>query len=457
WAEMAFLDAKLKAMFLVISNQAEQGRRVIIYSQFADSLDYIYSVVRALVAVADKPQFKKICQQLQVKPDSFLRVLQRTTLVSSRTDDTSTDNILKAFAPYYHHALSPFPPRENVDKWEKDWVAAAQNPVEVLLATDVMAEGVNLQDVAALINFDLHWNPVRMIQRAGRIDRRLKPEIENATDYPELRAIARKYNVKIPPYYWRGRSYKAPAYINMILPSELEEELHLCLRLARKALTIKGTVGLDRQLGLPGDDLDRMIEFKAMHPDDFEPIQGAVDSLSILLARANQQLKQCPQIVDIAEQNQLILRHPEATLADPWLINMQCEFVGIHEFAGILKMPLVIENFGLAARVKYDKEKAAVFNGIGREMGEDVVDLSPEMFLQKIEDNEMNTILSRFLEDVAEWLCVEPSEAEQVVGQLVWYGIYRNNDYDESILLKENIDIKRFWALNIPSSWLKQD
>lgn len=459
WAEMACLDAKLKSLFTVISRQAEQGRRVIIYSQFADSLEYIFSVVKALVSIKDAHQFARICEQLQVKPDSFLRVLQRTQLVSSRTDDADTDAILKSFAPYYHHALSPFPPRENVEKWEKDWVAAAQNAVEVLLATDVMAEGVNLQDVAALINFDLHWNPVRMIQRAGRIDRRLKPEIENASDYPELRRIARKYDVKVPAYYWKGRSYQAPAYINMILPAELEEELHLCLRLARKALTIKGTVGLDRQLGLPGDDLDRLIEFKAMHPDDFEPIQGAVDNLSILLSRANQLLKQAPQIPTPADENMLIYRHPEARLEDPWLINMQSEFVGLHEFSGILKRPLYFAGFGLAARARIGKEIIVEFDGFERTIGAEVNDFEPEMFLQKIEDNEMNVILERFLEEVCDWFSVSSEEAQKYARQLVWYGICRLLDYDENKLVneKEKINIKRFWALNIPGSWLKQD
>lgn len=43
--------------------------------------------------------------------------------------------------------------------------------IDILVATDTMSEGVNLQDADTLINFDLHWNPVRLIQRAGRIDR----------------------------------------------------------------------------------------------------------------------------------------------------------------------------------------------------------------------------------------------------------------------------------------------
>jgi superfamily II DNA/RNA helicase len=43
--------------------------------------------------------------------------------------------------------------------------------IDILIATDVMSEGQNLQDCGYLINYDLHWNPTRMVQRAGRIDR----------------------------------------------------------------------------------------------------------------------------------------------------------------------------------------------------------------------------------------------------------------------------------------------
>ena len=46
-----------------------------------------------------------------------------------------------------------------------------RNEIQVLLATDVVSEGQNLQDCARVLNYDLHWNPVRLIQRFGRVDR----------------------------------------------------------------------------------------------------------------------------------------------------------------------------------------------------------------------------------------------------------------------------------------------
>jgi hypothetical protein len=60
-----------------------------------------------------------------------------------------------------------FAPRANN---RPDW-AGTDKEIDILVSTDVLSEGQNLQDCAHLINYDLHWNPTRMVQRAGRIDR----------------------------------------------------------------------------------------------------------------------------------------------------------------------------------------------------------------------------------------------------------------------------------------------
>ena len=86
--------------------------------------------------------------------------------------------------------------------------------IELLIATDVLSEGQNLQDAQYLINYDLHWNPVRMIQRAGRVDRLFSPH--------EL------------------------IFIYNIMPeSELESLLKLVARLSDKVASIEDMVGLD--------------------------------------------------------------------------------------------------------------------------------------------------------------------------------------------------------------------
>ena len=67
------------------------------------------------------------------------------------------NNILTAFSPVSKE-------RGKVDP-------TATTELDLLIATDCISEGQNLQDCDTLINYDIHWNPVRIIQRFGRIDR----------------------------------------------------------------------------------------------------------------------------------------------------------------------------------------------------------------------------------------------------------------------------------------------
>jgi hypothetical protein len=196
--------------------------------------------------------------------DSEVRELIKVTeVITGGTEDR--DEVVNAFAPYYR--IGPFPPNsEEADNstatslfgtvttaWATAWRSALHHPIHVLFSSDVLAEGVNLQDAAALINFDVHWNPVRMIQRSGRIDRRLNPRIEKAPVFPELEALAREAKVPVPPYYWQGRDKEAPLTVNMILPDELEAELLLRERIAMKTLAIDFTLGLDQGTGAEAD------------------------------------------------------------------------------------------------------------------------------------------------------------------------------------------------------------
>ena len=79
-------------------------------------------------------------------------------------DSTSKRNrgdVIRQFAPYYNGSSSA--------QLAKDRLSETR----VLISTDVLSEGLNLQDATRLINYDLHWNPVRLMQRIGRVDRRM--------------------------------------------------------------------------------------------------------------------------------------------------------------------------------------------------------------------------------------------------------------------------------------------
>ena len=58
-----------------------------------------------------------------------------------------------------------------ISKQKADIFPSEQREIDLLIATDCISEGQNLQDCDYLINYDIHWNPVRIIQRFGRIDR----------------------------------------------------------------------------------------------------------------------------------------------------------------------------------------------------------------------------------------------------------------------------------------------
>jgi hypothetical protein len=89
---------------------------------------------------------------------------------------------LDAFSPWYQVDATSVGPglSEAVARRLAD---AQRRPVYTLLATEVLAEGVNLQECGIAIHYDLPWNPTRLIQRNGRVDRRIDPRVE----HPEQR------------------------------------------------------------------------------------------------------------------------------------------------------------------------------------------------------------------------------------------------------------------------------
>lgn len=109
--------------------------------------------------------------------------------VSGESGETKKfEQILERFAPYTklfgekEWDFVPFSvkltPEKQFEEWklrvetfDKTSFKKLQNPIDILIATDVLSEGQNLQDADMVVNYDIHWNPVRVIQRMGRIDR----------------------------------------------------------------------------------------------------------------------------------------------------------------------------------------------------------------------------------------------------------------------------------------------
>lgn len=264
WAMRLVTDGKLRRLTsrLLLARAAKQ--KVIVFSQFTDTLAYVHSVLRAAPAL-DRHEWSLALRLLSadagcsVEKQDVLDLVGRSAVVSGETEDR--DLVIHAFAPFYR--LGPRRPSTPgasdqeqttlIDLWRQGWVNALQRPTDVLFATDVLAEGVNLQDAALLINYDVHWNPVRMIQRAGRIDRRLNAAIEEATQFPDLMALAEELGVEAPRYWWHDHPDAAPITVNLLLPAELEVELQLRERIANKTLAIDFTLGLEQGTGAEAD------------------------------------------------------------------------------------------------------------------------------------------------------------------------------------------------------------
>jgi hypothetical protein len=98
-----------------------------------------------------------------------------------------------------------------------------------------------------MINYDIHWNPVRLMQRIGRVDRRMNPEIETRliSDHPEVKGSRGKVS------FW-----------NFLPPDELNSILSLYTRVTQKTLLISKTLGIEgRKLLTPEDDYEALKEF----------------------------------------------------------------------------------------------------------------------------------------------------------------------------------------------------
>mgnify|MGYP001439903159 CR=1 FL=1 len=120
--------------------------------------------------------------------------------------------------------------------------------INILVSTDVLSEGLNLQDATRLINYDIHWNPVRLMQRIGRIDRRLNNETEELIkkNHPE-----------------RSRDRGEIGIWNFLPPNELDSLLQLYSKVSNKVLHISKTLGLETPPMDPNSEIEAIREFNA--------------------------------------------------------------------------------------------------------------------------------------------------------------------------------------------------
>ena len=216
-------DSKLTALAKLLEKDKElKGHKVIIFTEFSDTATYLENHLKA-------------------------KGLANIERIDGSSSQKQRSAVIHRFAPFYNNAAQP----------------SAESEIDILIATDVLAEGLNLQDANRLINFDLHWNPVRLMQRIGRVDRRLNPDIEALMlqAHPELKGTRETV------IYW-----------NFLPPEELETLLRLYNRVNRKTLVISKTFGIEgRKLLHPEDDFDPVKEIN----EQFEGEQTTAEKLAL--------------------------------------------------------------------------------------------------------------------------------------------------------------------------------
>lgn len=176
-------DDKLKA-FVDLFNQLVKtdlaGNKILVFSYYADTIAYLENRLPQLI-----------------QQESFQT---KAAFVSGHKSKSQTQTLVGRFAPRSQGVS-----------------IQSSEELDYLFSTDILSEGQNLQDCGILVNFDLHWNPVRMIQRNGRINR-------------------------------LGSEYQKIFINNMHPETHLETYLKLVQRLEQKIDDIKHTIGTDQSV-----------------------------------------------------------------------------------------------------------------------------------------------------------------------------------------------------------------
>jgi hypothetical protein len=214
-------DDKLQKLIRLLKSKDLEGQKVLIFTEFADTARYLF---RQLTEAG----------------------IEGLDQVDSGTKGNRAD-ILQRFSPYYNGIDST---RLREQRKEE---------IRVLISTDVLSEGLNLQDASLMMNYDIHWNPVRLMQRIGRVDRRLNPAIEEALvrDHPDVAASRGKVS------FW-----------NFLPPAELNLLLTLYTKVTEKTLMISRTLGIEgKKLLRPEDDFEALREFNHVYEGTKTPVE----------------------------------------------------------------------------------------------------------------------------------------------------------------------------------------
>jgi len=219
------------------------ANKVLIFSEFADTAEYLYERLSAAK-------------------------IEGVERIDGSTSTRERLSVIRRFSPYYNGASSA------------QLKEAGEKEIRVLLSTDVLSEGLNLQDAARLINYDLHWNPVRLMHRIGRVDRRRDNAVEKtlAEDHPKT-----------------VEARKSILFYNFLPPDELNALLSLYSKVTRKTLRISKALGIEgKKLLKEDDDFQDLQHFN-------ESYEGTKSALELLELERDELFKAHPDLKERLE------------------------------------------------------------------------------------------------------------------------------------------------------------
>lgn len=196
-----------------ILKRSDQAEKLIVFTQFTDTVEYLEAA------------FEQFQEQRQLPDD--------VNFASATSDSSNVERIIQRFAPEANDA------RESVDP---------NDEIDILFATDVAGEGVNLQDANLVINYDIHWNPLRLIQRIGRVDR-------------------------------LGSGHDHIYALNFLPETELEEELGIVKRVEERVQEIGRVLGEDGVILSPEDNVNRSYMEDIYAEEDIEKVESDVNDM----------------------------------------------------------------------------------------------------------------------------------------------------------------------------------
>jgi superfamily II DNA or RNA helicase len=193
-------DKKLEELEKILVNHKKE--KILIFSEYADTVKYIYERLKGKV--------------------------ENLSFVTSETKDAIS--IIRRFAP----KANGYKSKDN------------ESPIDVLVSTDVLSAGLNLQDCGIIVNYDLHWNPVLLVQRAGRIDR-------------------------------IGTEHETIRIYNFLPHKRIEERISLKERLSRRIQEIHDHIGEDEKILDESERLNEEALYAIYESMDIEKLEEEID------------------------------------------------------------------------------------------------------------------------------------------------------------------------------------